>query len=341
MRSRRSAAGRCESSIRLSAQRSALGAYQLGFMDGVPAHAAVHESVELVRAARLERAVPFTNAVLRRLSEGLSGLLAGLNDESPDAAALKHSYPDWIAEAWWRELGPDDARALMRAENEPPETAVRTPDGPTGRGRRSAGVARERLCMATEPWLAARRSRRGRPCRGADPRPLRGAGRQGDPARRGWRGGGRGREAPRPRPRAGRERTPARRRARGRERRRARAARRTSPASTACSWTHRAPGSASSTPVRTCAGGPGRSRSSSSTCSASRWNACGRAGRSRSPSARSIAAENEDVVETLGLPVEDLGAEWPEYRHPRRPEFLLTLPHVHGTAGFFVARVRA
>ena len=51
-------------------------------------------------------------------------------------------------------------------------------------------------------------------------------------------------------------------------------------------------------------------------------------------------AENEDVVDALGLPVEDLGARWPEYRHPRRPEFLLTLPHVHGTSGFFVARLR-
>ena len=47
-----------------------LGAYQLGYLDGVPAHAAVNESVELVRAARLERAVPFTNAVLRRLTDG-------------------------------------------------------------------------------------------------------------------------------------------------------------------------------------------------------------------------------------------------------------------------------
>jgi 16S rRNA (cytosine967-C5)-methyltransferase len=51
-------------------------------------------------------------------------------------------------------------------------------------------------------------------------------------------------------------------------------------------------------------------------------------------------AENEDVVATLGLPVEDLGAQWPEHRHPRCPEFLLTLPHVHGTSGFFIARMR-
>jgi 16S rRNA (cytosine967-C5)-methyltransferase len=53
------------------------------------------------------------------------------------------------------------------------------------------------------------------------------------------------------------------------------------------------------------------------------------------------AAENEAVVDALGLRVEDLGSAWPEYRHPRRPEFVLTLPHVHGTSGFFVARMRA
>ena len=34
-----------------------------------------------------------------------------------------------------------------------------------------------------------------------------------------------------------------------------------------------------------------------------------------------------------------LGDEWPRFRHRARPEFLQTLPHVHGTAGFFVARL--
>ena len=48
-----------------------LGAYQLGYLDVAP-HAAANESVELVRAARLERAVPFTNAVMRRLAEGIA-----------------------------------------------------------------------------------------------------------------------------------------------------------------------------------------------------------------------------------------------------------------------------
>ena len=53
------------------------------------------------------------------------------------------------------------------------------------------------------------------------------------------------------------------------------------------------------------------------------------------------ADENEAIVEGSGLEVEALGAEWPAFAHPKRPEFLLTTPHRHGTSGFFVARLRA
>src|SRR5688500_10220891 len=106
-----------------------LGAFQLGFLGGVPQYAAVNESVELVRRARLERAVPFTNAVLRRVGDGIERLLAEL-PEGP----LKHSYPDWIWDVWRRDLGEEAALALMRAQNEPPPTVVRhvrgqAPDG--------------------------------------------------------------------------------------------------------------------------------------------------------------------------------------------------------------------
>ena len=101
-----------------------LGAYQLAFSD-VAVHAAVNESVELVRAAGLERAVKFTNAVMRRLALGLAELVELLSEGTADEAALKHSYPDWVAQVWWRDLGRDDALALMRAQNEAPETVVR------------------------------------------------------------------------------------------------------------------------------------------------------------------------------------------------------------------------
>src|ERR671935_316540 len=75
-----------------------LGAYQLGYVDGVARYAAVNESVELVRRAGLERAVAFTNAVLRRLADGLGDLLEALPDQMPHEAALKNSYPDWVAD---------------------------------------------------------------------------------------------------------------------------------------------------------------------------------------------------------------------------------------------------
>src|SRR5207244_9330120 len=73
-----------------------------------------------VRAARRERAVPFTNAVMRRLTGGLRELLAGL-PEGP----LKESYPDWIYQTWTRDWGEEEALALMRTQNEPAETVVR------------------------------------------------------------------------------------------------------------------------------------------------------------------------------------------------------------------------
>jgi 16S rRNA (cytosine967-C5)-methyltransferase len=48
-----------------------------------------------------------------------------MTDETPAAAAIAHSVPEWLAEMWWAELGPEPARSLMRAMNEPPETAMR------------------------------------------------------------------------------------------------------------------------------------------------------------------------------------------------------------------------
>jgi 16S rRNA (cytosine967-C5)-methyltransferase len=52
------------------------------------------------------------------------------------------------------------------------------------------------------------------------------------------------------------------------------------------------------------------------------------------------ADENEAVVDACGLEPEPLGSEWPQYAHPTRPEFLLTLPHRDRTSGFFIARLR-
>jgi 16S rRNA (cytosine967-C5)-methyltransferase len=103
-----------------------LGAYQLAFTEQAE-HAVVDDAVELVRAARLERAVPFTNAVMRRLAQGFRGLVASL-----PPGPVKLSYPDWIWEIFVRDFGEDDAISLLAAQNEPPALEVRAAE-PVGR----------------------------------------------------------------------------------------------------------------------------------------------------------------------------------------------------------------
>jgi 16S rRNA (cytosine967-C5)-methyltransferase len=99
-----------------------LGLFQLLFLGGVADHAAVSESVELAKGRGGDKLV---NAVLRRAQREGRALVEDLSDETPDGAALMHSHPDWLVQMWWDELGPDETRALLARDNEPPESAVR------------------------------------------------------------------------------------------------------------------------------------------------------------------------------------------------------------------------
>jgi 16S rRNA (cytosine967-C5)-methyltransferase len=101
-----------------------LGVYELVYVGGTPARAAVNESVELVKGDA-PHAHAFANAILRRASQEAPALLAALDDLTAEGAAVLHSHPLWIAERWWNELGAPDARALMARDNEPAENAVR------------------------------------------------------------------------------------------------------------------------------------------------------------------------------------------------------------------------
>ena len=99
-----------------------LGLYQLVFLDGVAAHAAVGESVELAKGGR-SGGHKLVNAVLRRAARGELPALPA--DDTPAGAAIAHSYPPWLVELWWEHFGADETRALLRAGNEPGELALR------------------------------------------------------------------------------------------------------------------------------------------------------------------------------------------------------------------------
>ena len=102
-----------------------LGLYELLYLQGSPEYATVAQAVELAKhESRAGHGL--VNAVLRRAArEGRTALLEGLPEGTPEQAALKHSHPEWVARLWWHTLGPDQARALMAADNEPSEVALR------------------------------------------------------------------------------------------------------------------------------------------------------------------------------------------------------------------------
>jgi 16S rRNA (cytosine967-C5)-methyltransferase len=101
-----------------------LGLFQILFLNGVADHAAVNETVALVKPLSRGGA-SLTNAVLRRAAREGPGWLASLCDDTPAVAAIAHSIPAWLATRWWDELGADSARALMAAVNRPAESALR------------------------------------------------------------------------------------------------------------------------------------------------------------------------------------------------------------------------
>ncbi|MBX5443018.1 MAG: hypothetical protein IRZ32_16010, partial [Solirubrobacteraceae bacterium] len=101
-----------------------LGLFQLAFLDGVAAHAAVDESVELVKRDA-PRAAGLVNAVLRRAAGEAREAVAALPDATPEEAAIAHSVPRWLAGMWFEQLGADEARALLAASNRPAEHALR------------------------------------------------------------------------------------------------------------------------------------------------------------------------------------------------------------------------
>jgi 16S rRNA (cytosine967-C5)-methyltransferase len=321
-----------------------LGAYQLGYLDGVPRYAAVNESVELVRRARLERAVPFTNAVLRRLGDGLESLLASL-PEGP----LKHSYPDWIWETWRRDLGERDALALMRAQNEPPPVVVRhvqglAPDGAATDVPGAYAVDRvdDEALAAGRIWPQSRGSQVAGLCVGAQ---------QGERildvcAAPGGKTSMLAGEVVAVDANEGRVRELEENLARlGREDVRV---------------VH-ADGRALPPELdgfdRALVDAPCSGLGVLATRADLRWRARPlpelqlellRAAAARVRPGGTLvysvctinADESEAVVDASGLEVEPI-EEWQQFRHPRRPEFLQTLPHVHATSGFFVARLRA
>ncbi len=102
-----------------------LGAFQLMFLDRVPAHAAIGESVELAKQAGHRFASGMVNAVLRR---GAALRFDSL-DQSIAGPAAEQAHPAWMVERWARFYGPEAARAICRHGQTQPQLSIRL-EGP-------------------------------------------------------------------------------------------------------------------------------------------------------------------------------------------------------------------
>jgi 16S rRNA (cytosine967-C5)-methyltransferase len=320
-----------------------LGSYELGFMQ-TPRHAAVNETVELVRSARLERAVAFTNAVLRRVADGIQPLL-----ESLPEGALKLSYPDWVEQVWNRDFGSEAALSLMRAQNEAPETVVRLVRGEIeGEPTEIPGAYRvdrvdEQALAEGGIWPQSRGSQLAGLIVGA---------REGERtldlcAAPGGKATMLAGEVTAVEKHAGR--------ARELEENAARLG--ATNVSVVCSDALDLPRELRDYD-RALVDAPCSGLGVLASRPDLRWRAeplpelqlgLLRAAADRVRPGGTIvysvctlnADENEAVVDASGLTPEPLGEEWPRFAHPMRPEFLLTRPDVHATSGFFLARLRA
>jgi 16S rRNA (cytosine967-C5)-methyltransferase len=102
-----------------------LGACQLTHLERIPAHAAVHESVELVKSSGKRSAVPYANAVLRKLSVNTKTAVVDSEARDVQKLAIEFAHPEWMAARWIDMYGYDAARAICLANQHAPGSALR------------------------------------------------------------------------------------------------------------------------------------------------------------------------------------------------------------------------
>jgi 16S rRNA (cytosine967-C5)-methyltransferase len=98
-----------------------LGAFQLLYLDRIPARAAIDESVELAKQAGHKFASGMVNAVLRKLKAPAEAF----SEETPAELALAQAHPLWMVERWADLYGLDAARAICRHGQALPASTAR------------------------------------------------------------------------------------------------------------------------------------------------------------------------------------------------------------------------
>jgi 16S rRNA (cytosine967-C5)-methyltransferase len=103
-----------------------MGAFQLQHLDRIPAHAALSESVELVRAAGHGHAAGMVNAILRKLTRQPPSQPKLYETTAVFAQRLAH--PEWLVARWVRHYGRTAALALCAYDQQEPHSGTLFPE---------------------------------------------------------------------------------------------------------------------------------------------------------------------------------------------------------------------
>ncbi|MGI6555500.1 MAG: 16S rRNA (cytosine(967)-C(5))-methyltransferase RsmB [Bacillota bacterium] len=105
------------------------GAYQLLYMDKVPASAACDESVKIIKRLRHQGVAGFVNGVLRSISRKYDSIqdipFPDIEQKPADYISLRYSYPRWMVQRWLDNFGLEGTIAICRYGNKPPRLSVR------------------------------------------------------------------------------------------------------------------------------------------------------------------------------------------------------------------------
>jgi len=103
-----------------------MGAYQLLFMDRVPARAAVDESVKLAKGMKKHDAAPFINGILRGIAEQRKEIsYPDLQTDPLHHIATLYSHPLWMVRRWVDQWGAEETIVLCHADNQIPPLTIR------------------------------------------------------------------------------------------------------------------------------------------------------------------------------------------------------------------------
>lgn len=130
-----------------------LSAYQLLFLDKIPASAVVDEAVKLAKAQGRGRVAGLVNAVLRRVAENCVPLPEPPGEGTAAYLALRYSHPQWLAELLIAQEGYAQTEAFFRENNGIPPVFLQVNSLRTTGEALLAELEKQGFSVAIHPWL--------------------------------------------------------------------------------------------------------------------------------------------------------------------------------------------